>query len=177
MTTTFTTNLVNNLNKVAMENSYSQNGWKGMNYESSLTTSDMTKIMRQTLKQQYPDCKFSVTKQHVGAICISLMSAPFNVFETPDVNKASGHDLRYGEEDFMNSWKRTIERGSFGVNHYYITESKFLTEKAKEVMTFCKKLADSFNFDDSDVMTDYFNTNFYLTLEIGKWSKPFIKTN
>ena len=31
----------------------------------------------------------------------------------------------------------------------------------------------SYNFDDSDAMTDYFHTNFYLTLAIGSYRKPY----
>ena len=34
--------------------------------------------------------------------------------------------------------------------------------------------ANSYNYDHSDVYTDYFDRNFYLWLEIGKWNKPFI---
>lgn len=31
----------------------------------------------------------------------------------------------------------------------------------------------SYNFDDSDPMTDYFHTNFYLTLGIGSYKQPY----
>lgn len=31
----------------------------------------------------------------------------------------------------------------------------------------------SYNFDDSDPMTDYFCTNFYLTLGVGTYKKPY----
>ena len=31
----------------------------------------------------------------------------------------------------------------------------------------------SYNFDDSDPMTDYFHTNFYLTLRIGSYKQPY----
>ena len=31
----------------------------------------------------------------------------------------------------------------------------------------------SYNFDDSNAMTDYFHTNFYLTLGIGSYRKPY----
>ena len=33
--------------------------------------------------------------------------------------------------------------------------------------------AQSYNYDDSDSMTDYFDTNFYLSVYVGKWDKPF----
>jgi hypothetical protein len=28
-------------------------------------------------------------------------------------------------------------------------------------------------FDDSDIMTDYFHTAFYIDLQIGTWEKPY----
>ena len=31
----------------------------------------------------------------------------------------------------------------------------------------------SYNYDNSDIMTDYFDTNFYLTLGIGRYDKPY----
>lgn len=29
------------------------------------------------------------------------------------------------------------------------------------------------NFDDSDAMSDYFNVGYYITVQFGKWDKPF----
>jgi hypothetical protein len=31
-------------------------------------------------------------------------------------------------------------------------------------------------YDKSDAMTDYFNTAYYLSLNIGKWDKPYEQT-
>ena len=30
-------------------------------------------------------------------------------------------------------------------------------------------------FDKSDIMTDYFHTAYYIDINIGKWSKPYVK--
>ena len=38
------------------------------------------------------------------------------------------------------------------------------------------KFMNGYNYDDSDAMIDYFDTNFYMNLAIGKWDKPFIKS-
>ena len=50
------------------------------------------------------------------------------------------------------------------VNHYNISSDKTLTDRAKEVMQNICDFVMSYNFDDSDPMTDHFHTNFYLTL-------------
>ena len=59
------------------------------------------------------------------------------------------------------------------VNHYWIEKEKGLTDRAREVMTNVRDFVMSYNYDNSDPMTDYFCTNFYLTLGIGKWSTPY----
>ena len=38
-------------------------------------------------------------------------------------------------------------------------------------------LVNSYNYDDSDGMIDYFDTNFYMHLNVGKWDKPYKQIN
>lgn len=40
-------------------------------------------------------------------------------------------------------------------------------------MTNVRDFVMSYNFDESDPMTDYFHTNFYLTLGIGSYRQPY----
>ena len=170
-------NLNNNVLQSEKRNFYSQGGWAGNNYNSSRSMTDIAKIIRGYVKQFYPEYKFSVTKQHVNSLQISLLSGPVSPFATPDITKMQGEDFRFGEEYFMNNWNRVIEKGYHGVNHYYIDSSKFLTEEAKVMFKDIVKFIQSFNYDDSEAMTDYFDTNFYLNVQIGKWDRPFITTN
>ena len=53
------------------------------------------------------------------------------------------------------------------VNHYNIDADQTLTDRAKEVLKNACDFVMSYNFDDSDPMTDYFCTNFYLHLGVG----------
>ena len=81
--------------------------------------------------------------------------------------------------------KGAITRGNFeaftkesgkiqgDINHYHIASDKSLTDRAKEVMLNVRDFVMSYNFDDSDPMTDYFHTNFYLTLGIGSYRQPY----
>ncbi|MCB6485118.1 molecular chaperone DnaJ, partial [Parabacteroides distasonis] len=59
------------------------------------------------------------------------------------------------------------------VNHHHIASDKSLTDRAKDVMMNIYDFIMSYNFDDSDPMTDYFHTNFYLTLGIGSYKQPY----
>lgn len=159
-------------------NSYSQNGWKGIGYDSSIGICEIAKVIRTAVKQKYPNVKISATTSKYSggqSLSVNLMSAPFEVFATPDASKLRGADLTWGEADAMQRWTSTIESGHFGVNHYYLNESIYLTDEAKDFFKFINDICRFFNRDDSDAMTDYFDTNFYYSLGIGKWDKKFIK--
>ena len=52
-------------------------------------------------------------------------------------------------------------------SHYDGVAKEFLTEAFKAL-----KAADW--YDESDIMTDYFNTAYYVDVNIGKWDKPYI---
>jgi hypothetical protein len=67
------------------------------------------------------------------------------------------------------------------VNHYYIRD-RFTNKKTVSLF---EKMIDIIKgapakveggrawFDDSDPMTDYFNTAYYMSLEVGEWNNPF----
>ena len=133
---------------------YTQNGWKGKNYNINLSTKEIAKIMRTYVKEIYPTYKFSITVKDYSSIYISLMEAPHEVF----TDKADNY---------------TLEEGHTQVNHYSIENNKSMTELTKEVLKDVYNTLQSYNYDDSDAMIDYFDRNFYIHLNIGKWDKPF----
>jgi len=136
---------------------YTGHGWSGSKCNGYRDAAEITKELRGAIKERYPECKFSVTcdKYSGGqSIAISLMSAPFDVF-TETEEKEKGHSQ---------------------VNHYYIPDSKKYTEEAKKALYDVTKMVNEHNYNDSDATTDYFDTNFYLHLSVGKWDKPFVKS-
>lgn len=132
---------------------YTQNGWEGKNYNSDLGTKEIAAIIRNYIKEIYSDCKFSVTcKYYSGgsSISIRLMEASTDIFQ----------DAR--------------EVKDFQINEYYI--DRFTEGFNLEIKTMLKdiiNLINSYRFDDSDSMIDYFHTNFYYSISIGAWDKPF----
>ena len=50
----------------------------------------------------------------------------------------------------------------------------FLTKEGHALLKKVVKIADHYNFDDSDSMTDYYSVNFSFHIELGKWNKPFV---
>lgn len=52
-------------------------------------------------------------------------------------------------------------------------DKKYFTEYGFSVLSDVFAFMQSFNFDDSDSMIDYFHCNFYESFDIGKWNKGF----
>lgn len=119
----------------------------GKNYKGQ-SNKEICNILREWLKNTYPHYKFSVTQPGYSSIYIAIMKADF--------------------EPFLD--KKTVRSE---INHYNIDKDDNLTERAKEVLKNIYSFILSYNYDDSDIMTDYFNTNFYLGLRIGKYNQPF----
>ena len=130
---------------------YEEQGWTGSRYDSSLSMDAITKIIRAYCKGHYPDCKFSVTRRRkYKSITVALMEAPFEAI--PQNN--------YEDSDMAQC-------------RHMGNAAKFGTEEAREIMKDIEIFGNSYNYDHSDISTDYFDTGFYLWLGIGKWNKPF----
>ncbi len=117
-------------------------------------TTQQVKQTREALKLAFPDFKFMVRKSHAGgsSINVSIMSGPLNF-----------GDIRDGAS----------------VNQYWVEShyADYLVPFLKAVIKVIKFGTDRQWYDRSDAMTDYFDTAFYLDVEIGRWGKPYIKTD
>lgn len=142
---------------------YTQNGWQGENYDRNLSTTDIAKLIRQYVKQAYPLHKFSVTREYFSmgsSIHVALMEAPHPVFAE---GKATADAHVQNAPAYFEPSRRT-----------YGDEPRcVLTEQAIGVLKDVQQFINSYNYNDSDSMIDYFSTNFYSHLDIGKWDKPF----
>ena len=116
-------------------------------------TSGEVKQIREKLKKEFPKIKFSVTRDRHTCIDVSILKSDIDFSDIK-------HD------------------GYFTVNEYYLHEypehHKNLFTKIIDII---KNGSDRKWFDKSDIMTDYFHTAFYFDLNIGKYGKPYIKTN
>ena len=128
---------------------YNEYRWKGRNYQGQHAP-EIVELVRNWMKETYPKYKFSVSRHHYNSTHIYLIKADFEAFKK-NKGVVFHHD----------------------VNHYHIDNDDTLTDRAKEVMKNVCDFVMSYNFDDSDPMTDYFCTNFYLTLGVGTYKKPY----
>jgi len=165
--------------KTERRHNYSRDGWEGNNYQPYMDITTIAKTIRKELKRQFPDCKFSVTTGRFSGgqdLNISLMSAPF-----PAILKK--HTLRLNEfkSDNIEQYAQ-INEYAFNCDYNDTrplpgwNNGSQLSPEAWHVMKRVSQLANSFNYDDSDSQIDYFDVNFYLHLQIGKWNKPFVET-
>lgn len=171
-------------------NNYTGYGVQGKNYQYDLDLKDIAKIVKTNLQKEYPACKFSVTIERYSmgqSLHISLMEAPFEAL----LNKGSlikGQFVSMEEQgykfekyaqlnqyQFKNGFRDESASGSQYPDGW--NNGAILSKKAWDCMKRAYHLATSYNYDDSDGMIDYFDTNFYLHLNIGKWDKPFQVSN
>lgn len=122
----------------------------GSRYDINLSIADIAKAVREYAKTNdiLKECKFSITISR-ASMCqelhVALMSAPKEVFV--DTTRKSMQGAHYHKEPLTLYGQLVIET---------ITE-----------------YVQSYNYDDSDPYTDYFNVNFYVSINIGKWDRPF----
>jgi hypothetical protein len=149
---------------------YTDNGWEGSRYNPNLRLRDIAPIIRGYVKDVYPTWRFSVVQEHYTGGCglyVIVTEAPENIFLE---ERIKAHPRReYSNKDAvvvcqqLNA-SREIQDWSW----YY----NWMSDKAREVLKDIEALVNSFRYDDSDARYDYFSTNFYPHLYIGKWNKP-----
>lgn len=126
--------------------------FKGSRYDGNLSTSDICKKIKEYGAKQFPKCKFSVSKDGYNSIVIALVSGDFDAFQ-------KGH-----------------ESESRQFNHYHPDGNTQFTEKCINVLKKMSEYAESYNYDHSDITTDYFCVNFFLNVKVGKYNKCYVNT-
>ena len=149
---------------------YTSCGWEGENYTYGMTLKEIAQIVRTYIKEKYPTYKFSVRTSYASTcqeLHVELKESPIQIyknFEEMDYNDFEIIAKRLfvwdtnGMIDFLNSpieeKKKVIETSN---NSYKNVLNEITKMVVKDVDAFVK----SYNYDDSDSMIDYFDTNFY----------------
>ena len=129
-------------------NFYTQNGWAGSNYDSKLQTKDVAAKVRAFAKKNFPAFKFSITSRwsmYTDSLYIVLKSGPCVPFI---------------------EGSRIAERGYMRTMSSVKGWETDLTPELFEALDGVTSYASSFRYDDSDGMIDYFDTNFFLKIEV-----------
>lgn len=72
----------------------------------------------------------------------------------------------------MTDWQRVVAKGSLSVNQYYV-EDHYSGEVKEFLIKAVNALKSAGWYDNSDAMTDYFDTAYYFHINIGKWDNPY----
>jgi len=152
---------------------YTENGWEGSRYNPNLRLRDIAPIIRGYIKDVYPTWRFSVVQEHYSGGCglyVTLTEAPENIFLEEKIKSSPRSSGEYrSNEDAATICKQLNSTSSIQNWEWYYD---WMSDKAKEVLKDIEALVNSFRYDDSDARVDYFSTNFYPHLYIGKYKKP-----
>lgn len=129
-------------------NFYTANGWAGSNYDSQLSTKEIAANVRAYAKKNFPEFKFSVRSEwsmYADSMYIELKSGPC----VPFVEGSRSAKLGYmSTMSTVKGWENE------------------LTPEMFKVLDAVTTYASSFRYNDSDGMQDYFDTNFYIHIEV-----------
>jgi len=151
----------------------------------SLGTKEIAKRIRNQLKDEFKTSKFSVTMESFSmgsAIHISLMESDIKIIK--DFSEIPEEAIvRLGDRYAPQQLKEIQEKRYHQLNRYALGEydpvnwnnGVFLTETGHNLFKRVCEIVNQYHYDESDPMTDYSCTNFYLHLNIGKWNKDFIQ--
>jgi hypothetical protein len=116
-------------------------------------------ILLRALGKKYA-VKLSVSRDNHSTIVLTLYSGKIDFFK----------DYQ-GHKTFFVDNTQYID-----VNPYYLSEQFKSDSKAFEFLNQALDIMNSGNWNNSDIMTDYFDIGFYVTINIGKFKKPYVFT-
>lgn len=108
---------------------------------------ESVKVIREKLKNTFPEFKFSVTCSNYSSVNVNVMAGPI---------------------DFGSEYSQ--------VNHFWIDEHWKEKPKAKKFLLAVDKIMNSCNDGSGHEDVDYgFIPSYYRNISIGKWDKPYVK--
>lgn len=129
-------------------------------------TKEETKNIREKLKKEFPTYKFSVRNADNSEVIISLLKSDLDL--EADMNNINCSD------DSKVHKLNGIAKGFLSINHYCIDRN--WKGKTLDVLTKILEIAKSQNwYDKSDSQRDYFDTAYYININIGTYEKRYEK--
>ena len=120
-----------------MREFYTQSGWKGSRYNKELSATEIAKLIRKEIRTKYPKMKTSIrTKYFAGGCSIDV--------EIKDC----------GYNPINPEWDYKCNR-----------VSEIYTDEAKQLLKEIEAMGDKYRRSDCDGMIDYFDTNFWYSVQ------------
>lgn len=102
-------------------------------HERSFDTKTICANVRAHLKKRFPEMRFSIRKTSHNSIDADIIAGPYK--------REKVMTDRFGNPDPWGRWENSAELDA--------------------VLNYCEAFLQSYNYDDSDPQTDYFDVNFY----------------
>ncbi len=112
----------------------------GSKYDAKLTTTEIAKLIRKELKAKHPAIKFSVRKRGHSSVDIEILTAPFMVTSP----------------EYMRTEITVGVAKPWGMARF--------TKSAAALLASVEAIAGAYNYDRSEIESDYFDVNFYLSV-------------
>ena len=116
--------------------------------KSHKSAKEVAKELRQFVKANFPDYRFSITSD-IRSLGLAVVSGP----------------RRLTNDDYPGD--------HYDVNHFWLSDCPFLNTEGMEMFTKINEFIKIYHWDDSRPEIDYFACAFYYGLHIGKWDKPY----
>ena len=119
------------------------------------------KAIRETLKAEFKDFKFSVKKDHSSSVRVTVLQGPKDF---SDITDSSGYAQ---------------------INQYWLDRTgqhQPIFEKMIDIIKTAPITGEGYRkgtgwYDNSDAMTDYFDTSYYISLNVGSRDKPYVQAS
>ena len=135
-----------------------------MAYMNQERKAKITKMLKPILAKY--KVKGSLSVRNHSTIVLTLKSGAIDFIGNS--NRVCGNDFYQVQRGFKPTTSGYDQVNPYWFQDHYDGKAKaFLTEAFKAL-----KSADW--YDESDAMTDYFNTAYYVDVNIGKWDAPYI---
>ncbi len=121
----------------------------GLKYNRDIELKEIAKMIRKELKPLVKlGFKFSVRTKHYTTIDIKIIDIPIDfILYNPYYDQQASWEFSVGKRDSFEPGKDPRET---------------ITPLGKKLSKYIKSLANQWNYDNSDIMTDYFDNNYFL---------------
>ena len=122
--------------------------------------------IRVALKKEFPQYKFSVTRDHHLGVNINFMKGP-----------------RFAEYEYFDRYSGEMKKdnldGHHQINHFHLEsfygkENAEILGKVSEIAHTAPGLAGGKKYyNNKDIQSDYFDVAYYVSISVGKWNKEY----
>lgn len=141
-------------------------GREGELYDTNMSRKEAAQLLRKRLKKEFPQIKVAVRMNNGRAINVFIRSVPFQVYSTPYLLAKKSNDYTN-----YNAYIKQYTPNYIAINEKgeHVTVERptcpEFTLQGEKLLRKLEVIANEYRYDDSDLMTDYFETNFYIFIK------------